>query len=176
MLGGLRSSITNRSIRDAESELEVFLQLFPLHLVQEICLFSNSHMRAHFAGQECTIAEFQPEEILKFIGLLIAQSVHRWGSGIARNGSVHGNGVFPAGTFSRFMSRNRCKQIVEFLHFCDNSTINQTDKFAKIRLLLDTIREKIDKAFQLGTRMAMDEGMWPTKSRYAPNKVKIKSK
>ena len=123
------------------------------------------------------VVDFKPQEIVTFFGLLIAHAVHPWSGGIGENWGTQSHGVFHPGTFGRYMARNRYKQIVQFLHFCDNERIDTTeDKFAKIRLLLDEVQASFENAYTLGTHVSMDEGMWPTRSRYAPSKVNIKSK
>ena len=68
------------------------------------------------------------------------------------------------------MSRNRFDEVKRYIHFCNNQDLDQGDRFAKIRLILDTMKLNFSRVFELGGGISFDEGTWATKSRYAPSK------
>eukprot|EP00644_Phytophthora_capsici_P001233 jgi/Phyca11/81630/gw1.10.805.1 len=63
---------------------------------------------------------YQTHEILQVIGLLIARMLCPQNRRFASHWSMTEDGAVPAGTFGRFMARNRCQDILRDLHFVDN--------------------------------------------------------
>ena len=72
------------------------------------------------ADAEQRIQSFEsinPHELLHVIGLLIARSMCPMRMGIEMHWKPVQTGAVPAGTWSRYMSRKRFKEIIQFLHF-----------------------------------------------------------
>eukprot|EP00644_Phytophthora_capsici_P017689 jgi/Phyca11/120680/e_gw1.42.428.1 len=63
---------------------------------------------------------YQTHEILQVLGLLIARMLCPQNRRFAAHWSMTEDGAVPAGTFGRFMGRNRCQDILRDLHFVDN--------------------------------------------------------
>ena len=59
------------------------------------------------------------------------------------------------------MSRNRFQEILRFIHFCDNSTIDSSDKCSKIRPLITMMQERCKKYGILTKILDIDESMIP---------------
>ena len=64
------------------------------------------------------------------------------------------------------MSRNRFTQILQNLHFCDNSEIDQSDKCGKVRPLLNLIRNRCHTFATLTKELNVDESMIPYFGKY----------
>eukprot|EP00644_Phytophthora_capsici_P011259 jgi/Phyca11/62074/gw1.18.259.1 len=64
-------------------------------------------------------AAYQVHEILHTLGLLVGRMLCPQKS-FAAHWSMVEDGAVPAGNFGRFMSRNRCQDILRDLHFVDN--------------------------------------------------------
>ena len=72
------------------------------------------------------------------------------------------------------MSRNRWEEIKSKLHFIDNSTINKSNKLAKVSLLIDHLRLQFEK-IPMTEHLCVDEQMIPFKGassikQYIPKK------
>lgn len=63
---------------------------------------------------------------------------------------------------SNAVTRNRFDIIHRFLHFSDNSEIDQTDRVFKVRPLIDYVNNKFQEFAQpLGSKYSLDEAMEP---------------
>lgn len=66
------------------------------------------------------------------------------------------------------MTRNRFDIIHRFLHFSDNSEIDQTDRVFKVRPLIDYVNNKFQEFAQpLGSKYSLDEAMEPYYGRHS---------
>ena len=59
------------------------------------------------------------------------------------------------------MRRNRFQEILCYLHFCDNSSIDTSDKCSKVRPLLNMLQERCKKYAILTKTADVDESMIP---------------
>ena len=120
--------------------------------------------------------KIQPNEIIQYIGLLLAHTMcpHKrmrshWGTSQV--------GALPAGTFGSVMSRDRFQTISRFLHFSDNKAPQaSTDRAWKIRPVLNTMEKTFKQGYVLGYRVALDEGMLPSRNRHNPTRTYMKDK
>jgi DNA excision repair protein ERCC-6 len=76
------------------------------------------------------------------------------------NGDVHNTMVSGA------MSRNRFSEILSNIHFANNSNLDQNDKFAKVRPLIDSINASCLANFQPEQFVSVDESMIPYFGRH----------
>jgi hypothetical protein len=136
-----------------------------MSLVESIVYYTNKYKR----DQGNVSPDVTNQEMLRFIGLMIAHAVCTWHS-IKENWKKTSKGPFSPGTYGNYLPRHRYEIITKYLHFCDNSQQRYQDRFYKIRLLLDCLSEKFDEAYELGTHCSFDEGTWATKSKYCPSK------
>ena len=59
------------------------------------------------------------------------------------------------------ISRNRFKDIKKYVHFADNSTIDLTDKFAKVRPIYDIVNANLKQFGFWNNDYSIDEQMIP---------------
>ena len=117
-----------------------------------------------------------PHEIVKWVGLMLAHVLcpqkrmrFHW--------STSTSGALPAGTFGKVMSRERFEEISRFLHFSDNTADQaKTDRAWKIRPILTTLEKTFKNGYVLGYRVALDEGMLPSRNRHNPTRTYMKDK
>ena len=57
------------------------------------------------------------------------------------------------------MPRNRFVAILQNLHFCDNTTLDPTDKCGKVHPLLDMIHDNLQKHAKLTKCLNIDESI-----------------
>jgi hypothetical protein len=161
--------IKNKQIRNAEKEIDVFLQLFPINMLEDIVKYTNiykSQSKDGYKHRDFTLTEF-----VTFVGLLISESVLHWSGGVSKNWRKQSYGPYPAGTWSQYLPRDRYKALSKFLHFNDNSAEhNPEDRYYKIRLVLNTLNDTFSSAVEEGCNVSFDEGTWPTVSKYCPGK------
>lgn len=118
----------------------------------------------------------QPHEIIRWVGLMIAHVLcpHKRMRSHWATAEV---GVLPAGTFGKVMSRERFEEISRFLHFSDNTAEQaKTDRAWKIRPVLATMEKTFKSGYVLGYRVALDEGMLPSRNRHNPTRTYMKDK
>jgi hypothetical protein len=117
-----------------------------------------------------------PHELVLWIGLLVARVLNPR-KFLHMHWSTEKDGLIPPGTFSEIMSRSRFQQISEFLHFSNNlDERSKKDRAWKIRPILQTIEQTFKQGYALGSRIALDEGMLPSRSRMNPTRTYMKDK
>ncbi|KAL3674422.1 hypothetical protein V7S43_019044 [Phytophthora oleae] len=100
-------------------------------------------------------AGYKAHEILRVVSLLIARMLCPQRRRSTAHWTMTEAGAVPAGTFGRFMARNRCQDILRDLHFVDNTA--------------DRTRDKLQQRFLAGWShpavFSFDEGVLPRTSR-----------
>ncbi|DAZ99395.1 TPA: hypothetical protein N0F65_005297 [Lagenidium giganteum] len=77
---------------------------------------------------------FEPHEYVKLVGLMIARMMCPHKERLSRHWSPVAAGAIPAGTFGRYMPRNRFNELMRNLHFTDNLDPRApTDRAWKVR-------------------------------------------
>ena len=113
------------------------------------------------------IEEIKREEVMKFVGLLIARSLNPWTSGMSNHWRKNATGPYWPGSFGDYLTRRRYKEVVRCLHFADNDRIlESTDKFYKVASLVHVLNRMFEKAVELSGSVAYDEATIATVSRY----------
>ncbi|KAJ0393322.1 hypothetical protein P43SY_001892 [Pythium insidiosum] len=86
-------------------------------------------------------------------------------------------GAVPAGTFGRFMSRNRFDQVMRSLHFTNNEDPRaSTDRAWKIRSVVNCIQVTFARGYTTPPVLSFDEGILPSRSRFNPTRQYLKDK
>ncbi|GMF26400.1 unnamed protein product [Phytophthora fragariaefolia] len=85
---------------------------------------------------------YDTHEILQFIRLLAARMLCPQKRRFASDWSTMEDGTVPAGVFGRFMGRYRCQDIMEDLHFVDNTAGRSRDKLWKLRPVIDKLQHR----------------------------------
>ncbi|OWY94569.1 LOW QUALITY PROTEIN: hypothetical protein PHMEG_00035659, partial [Phytophthora megakarya] len=109
-------------------------------------------------------AAYQPHEILHVVGLLVARMLCPQKS-FAAHWSMVEDGAIPAGNFGRFMSRNRCQDILRDLHFVDNQGERNRDKMWKLRPVITKVQQRFLEGWTLPAVFSFDEGVLPATSK-----------
>ncbi|OWY94519.1 hypothetical protein PHMEG_00035718 [Phytophthora megakarya] len=110
-------------------------------------------------------------EILHVAGLLVARMLSPQKRRFAAHWSMNEDGAIPAGTFGRYMSRDRCNNILRDLHFVDNTVPHGRDKLWKLRPVVDKIQERFMSGWSLPAIFSFDEGVLPATSRRNPTRM-----
>lgn len=119
-----------------------------------------------------SFVEITPREILTVLGLLIARSMCPIRFGIEQHWSGTQLGAIPAGTWSRFIPRQRFRDIFRYLHFSDNNDARaKADRAWKIRPIVETMQRTFSQGLKIGRWVAFDEMVIP--SRSGRNKIRI---
>ena len=69
------------------------------------------------------------------------------------------NSLFSTPGFTHFMTYDRFLLMLKHLHFCDNRSQVEDDKLAKIRIVLEDIREKFSSKFKPFRDLCIDESL-----------------
>uniref|UniRef100_H3H4M7 PiggyBac transposable element-derived protein domain-containing protein n=1 Tax=Phytophthora ramorum TaxID=164328 RepID=H3H4M7_PHYRM len=81
-------------------------------------------------------------EILHEVGLLVARMLCPQQRRFAAHWSMVEDGAVPVGNFGRYMSRNRCTNILRDLHFVDNEAPRTHDKLWKLRPVVNSLQQR----------------------------------
>lgn len=142
--------------------------------------YSSQVAAQKFAEADANIAGFkaiEPHEILIMLGLLIARSLCPLKMGMDYHWATSHKGAVPAGTWSRFMSRQRFRDINRFLHFSDNNhPMAKKDRAWKIRPVVDTLQRTFRSGLELGRWVAFDEMVIPSRSSRNTVRIYLKNK
>ena len=79
----------------------------------------KADIRARLRSEEA----FETYEFPRLVGLLIARALCPHKQRIAKHWAMSGEGAVPAGTFGKYMARNRFDQIMKSLHFTSNDDV-----------------------------------------------------
>ncbi len=142
--------------------------------------YSREEAATKFADQQRQIVSFEsilPHEILIMMGLLIARSLCPMRTGLEHHWSSFQTGAIPSGTWSRYMSRQRFRNISRFLHFTDNNhPMAKKDRAWKIRSVVDTLQATFMRGLTIGRWIAFDEMVIPSKSSRNAIRIYLKNK
>lgn len=108
---------------------------------------------------------YQTHEILQVLGLLIARMLCPQNRRLAAHWSMTEDGAVPAGTFGRFMGRNRFQDILRDLHFVDNEGERARDKLWKLRPVVTKLQDRFLAGWSLPAVFSFDEGVLPSTSK-----------
>ena len=147
---------------------ETDLTTFPTNPVDIFELFFDSDVIDHIVNETQRYASskgndnFQtnPSEIKTFLAILLVSGYHPvprrrmyWCS----ENDVHNDLIASA------MSRNRFEELMIFIHFADNDSLDLEDKMGKVRPLFNMLNEKFLLYFQVikSQDLSIDEPMVP---------------
>ncbi|POM79653.1 Hypothetical protein PHPALM_2619 [Phytophthora palmivora] len=99
------------------------------------------------------------------MGLLVAHMLCPPQRRFSQHWSMTEDGAVPAGTFGKYMPRNRCQDILRDLHFVDNKGDPTRDKLRKLRPVVDKIQQRFLAGWTLPAVFSFDEGVLPATSR-----------
>jgi hypothetical protein len=97
--------------------------------------------------------------------------------GIEKHWSTAEDGALPAGTWSRFMPRQRFRDIFRFLHFSDNKDpVAKKDRAWKVRPVVETLQQTFRRGMIIGRWIAFDEMVIPSRSSRNTVRIYLKNK
>ena len=109
--------------------------------------------------------KYRVDEVLHVIGLLVAAMMNPLKGRFSKHWAMSFDGAIPAGTFGKYMARNRCTAILRDLHFVNNEAPHSRDKLWKLRPLVDVLQERFLSGWSLPAHFSFDEGVLPSTSR-----------
>ena len=137
---------------------------------------SNPKTRKQIREKLMRFKKIQPHEIIQWLGLLVGRMLCRK-KRMYMHWATKSSGVIPAGTFGDVMSRERFETISRYLHFSDNTSEQaKKDRAWKIRPILKTMEKSFKEGYVMGSKIALDEGMLPSRNRMNPTRTYMKDK
>ena len=113
----------------------------------------------------------EPQEVTTMLGLLIARVICPQQRSTADHWAMGAEGAVPAGTFNRFMARDRFMHILRNLHFVDNSVpLARRDKCWKLRRVITVLQKRFLAGWRVGPHISFDEGVIPGHSKMNPTR------
>ncbi|XP_055910809.1 piggyBac transposable element-derived protein 3-like [Eupeodes corollae] len=141
------------------------LQIFELFLDNEIINFIVESTNT-YANADRNNLTFKTNfnEIRTFIGIMYFSGLHT----VPQLDLYWSNQpVFRCNIINEAMSRDRFKLIKSFLHACDNSTIDPSDKFAKVSTLNNMVNKNFMQFGVFSHHLSIDEQMIPYYGRHS---------
>ena len=113
------------------------------------------------------------DEMKVFIGILLLSGYHRLpGAPLYWNTNVD----ITCNIATNAMSNTRFQTVKKYIHCCNNSNLDVSDKFAKIRPLYDITKSRLRSFGQMHANLSIDEKMIPyTGMHSAKQRMKDKS-
>ena len=65
------------------------------------------------------------------------------------------------------MSRNKFRKREKYLHCCDNTNLDETNKWIKLRPLIEAVNEELQKFGIFSLELSIDEQMLPYFGRHS---------
>lgn len=187
------------AIAESESPLLLFMFFAPRYLWVEIAEESTRYQRQQIPARADALFESQrkrrlrdpscnvetraeitmrlkkekviePQELTTVVALLIARVISPQRCRLADHWVMSADGAIPAGTFGRYMSRNRFTAILRDLHFVDNTTPppappRRRDKCWKLRRVITVLQKQFFAGWRVGARISFDESIIPCHHR-----------
>lgn len=153
---------------DGKSPIELFEMLLDEEILTEIVAFSIKYAyennRHNF--------QFSVTDLKRFLGILILSGYHTLPQ-VDMYWSLDEDKGVPI--VRKSLSRNKFKNIKKNLHLSDNSNLDKTDKFAKLRPFFKRINQKYLQFGIFAHHLSIDEEMVPYFGRHS-SKMFIKGK
>jgi len=164
--------------RDASTELEAYLKIMDIDIIDEIVKCTNKYMQGirHKFARESRCTETSRSEIMALLGLLYLIGTKKGHHTSVRElWTADGTGVQ---IFRACMSYDRFLFLLRCIRFDDLQTRpgrRQTDKLAPIRTILDIFVKNCQKCYNTSEFTTIDEMLHPFRghcsfSQYMPNK------
>ncbi|ETN09747.1 hypothetical protein PPTG_22826 [Phytophthora nicotianae INRA-310] len=186
-------------IRFADSPLDLFLYFMPRELwkkiAEESTVYHEQNLVARvdkmyakqkvpgkktkedFMEREAKHADIKAHEIVVLLGLLIARMTNPQRRHFYDHWSTTSIGAVAAGTFGKFMRRNRFTYILSNLHFTNNGDARAgTDRAWKVRSVVDTLQTSFGNGYTTPPVLSFDEAMIPLPNRHNPTRQFVANK
>lgn len=142
-----------------KTPFELFLQFFDEEIMEMLVV--NTNMYAH---QNNIVVDISKQQIYRFIGILILSGYHKVPH-VEHYWSTQQTLGIPI--VKQALSRNNFQLIKRIFHLMDNYGIDATDRFAKVRSLIDALNRKYMQFGVFETFLSIDEQMIPYFGRHS---------
>lgn len=142
-----------------KSPIELFYLFFDDEMLDMIVEQTNI-----YASQSNATFVVEPHDIKRFVGFLFFTGYHKipeWKLYWSKDPS------FGVEIISNAFPRNRAEMIKRYIHLSDNNNIDPTDKFAKVRPLLDLCNKRFIQFGVFAHNLSVDEEMIPYFGRHS---------
>jgi len=154
--------------RDASTELEAYLKIMDIDIVDEIVKCTNRYMQGirHKFARECRCTETSINEIMALLGLLyliVTRKGHH--ANVRELWTADGTGVQilrASMIYDRFLFLLWC---IPFDDLQTRPGRRQTDKLAPIRTILDIFVKNCQQCYNTGEFTTIDEMLHPFRAR-----------
>jgi len=164
--------------RDASTELEAYLKIMDIDIIDEIVKCTNKYMQVirHKFARECRCTETSRSEIMALLGLLCLIGTRKGHHANVRElWTADGTGVQilrACMSYDRFLFLLRC---IRFDDLQTRPGRRQTDKLAPIRTILDIFVKNCQQYYNTSEFTTIDEMLHSVRGRcsfiqYMPNK------
>ncbi|OWZ13250.1 LOW QUALITY PROTEIN: hypothetical protein PHMEG_00013456 [Phytophthora megakarya] len=117
-------------------------------------------MENMLANEKAVYSRIRAHKILQCIDLLLARMLCPHIRRLSDHWAITSVGAIPAGTFGRFMKRERFERIMRNLHFSDSDAARvPTDKAWKVRPIVDTLQRMFLCGYTTPPLISSDEAM-----------------
>lgn len=157
-------------LRKDSSELDFFFMFFDREIIEHICQETQRHYKQKYnrvtdPSKNSDWHEPSVAEMYRFLGLTMVMAHVRkcslkeyWTS----------DPMFSTPIFHQVMQRNRYMDILKFLHFANDNETNSCDNLAKIRPILDNIKDKFRKTFKPSQDVAIEDSLRMLWGKFKP--------
>lgn len=133
--------------------MDIFMKLFDDNIFTLLVEYTNMYAVSHNRSGDVT-----PDEMRCFVGVLLLSGYVR----VPRREMYWENAKDVTNeVISKAMPRNRFRFIMQNIHCCDNTKLQQQDRFAKVRPLFDAIGKNFILHAPLEEFHSIDESMVP---------------
>lgn len=143
---------------DGKSPFDLFRMFLDDEIIDMIVLNTNI-----YAGQKNITFTTNREEIFRFIGILLLSGYHTVPQ-IENYWSVQPDLGLPI--VAQSMTRYAFRRLKSVLHLTDNDHIDKSDRYAKVRPLIDLLNKKYKQVGIFATHLSIDEQMIPYFGRH----------
>lgn len=140
------------------------LELFEIYFDGEVMDFITTCTTQYAKEKGNDIFQITVGDLKVFLGILFLSgynTMSRYRMYWELSSDTHHPGI------ARAISRNKFTDILKFFHVCDNSRLDTSDKFAKIRPLWSMLNERFLNAFPMDSNLCVDESMVPYFGRHS---------
>lgn len=161
-------------VPNSNNAIEYFLNYFDNNVVDIIVEETNRYYEQNPVGERQKMIEWtnvSRNEIYTFLAITMLM-------GNVRKSQISDywctNPLISTPIFSQYFSRNRYKDVLRFLHFCDNNNSSE-DRSNKIKEIFSALKQKWSTSFSPGRNLCIDESLLKWKGRlnfkqYIPSK------
>ncbi|KAF2354490.1 PiggyBac transposable element-derived protein [Trinorchestia longiramus] len=139
-----------------ESPMYYFKSLVSDDIIKKICEQTNLFALQNDPSKPLNLNNLEFEQ---WLGICMQMSVTK-----IDNTRLYWSAHALNENISQIMSRKRWEDIKSNLHFVDNSSLNSSDELAKVRLLVDHLKEKF-KQIPMEENLCVDEQIVPFKGK-----------